>query len=103
MIEMICRISAPDPNLPRYHSENGVELVPICGGQVAFIRWHLPTKLAGAVQPAFSIVVALFCLCVGRKSDHEKAQHRWNSRWSRLLGLGAVLASVVAKQCGAFS
>ena len=36
-------------------------------------------------------------------TNHEKTQHRWNSRWSRVLDLGAVVASVVAKQCGAIS
>src|SRR5262245_17425548 len=44
------------------------------GGQVALTggRLLLPAKLACAVQPAFSMVVALFCgvssICVGRKS-----------------------------------
>jgi len=36
-----------------------------------------------------------------RRTDHEKAQHRWNSRWSRVLDGGALLASMVAKSCDA--
>ena len=36
------------------------------------------------------------------ETDNEKAQHRWNSSWSRVLDCGALLTSVVAKECGAF-
>jgi hypothetical protein len=45
----------------------------MCGGRVALTggRWLLPAKLACAVQPAFRIVVSLFCgvssIFVGRK------------------------------------
>jgi hypothetical protein len=36
------------------------------------------------------------------ETDNEKAQHRWNSSWSRILDGGALLTSIVAKECGAF-
>ncbi len=35
------------------------------------------------------------------ETDHEKAQYAWDYRWSRIIDYRALLASMVAKECGA--
>ena len=35
------------------------------------------------------------------ETDHEKAQYAWDYRWSRVVDCDALLASMVAKECGA--
>jgi hypothetical protein len=43
--------------------------------------------------------------CLGRdiimEGHHEQAQCAWDYRWSRVTECGALLASMVAKECGA--
>src|SRR5262249_20209663 len=34
------------------------------------------------------------------RSDHEKAQYAWDRRWCRVIGCGALLASMVPRECG---
>jgi hypothetical protein len=45
------------------------------------------------------------CLNMGAlslwRNDHEKAQYAWDYRWSRVIECDALLASMVAKECGA--
>jgi hypothetical protein len=46
------------------------------------------------------------CLDMGdiiMESYHEKAQYAWDHCWSRVIECGALLASMVAKGCGALS
>jgi len=52
----ICR---PDPKLPRYHSGNRAEVVPICGAQVAFFG-H------GAVPAPNARIAAALYRCASR-------------------------------------
>jgi len=35
------------------------------------------------------------------EADNEKAQYAWDHRWSRVIECDALLASMVAKKCGA--
>ena len=45
------------------------------------------------------------CLDVGAiiimEAIHEKTKYAWDYRWSRVIECGALLASMVAKECGA--
>src|SRR6266851_2911411 len=34
------------------------------------------------------------------RNDHEKAQYAWDRRWCRVIGCGALLASMVPRECG---
>src|SRR5262249_48097868 len=47
---------------------------------------------------------APWCLNMGVisswRSDHEKAQYAWDCRWCRVIGCGALHASMVARECG---
>src|SRR6266480_5721976 len=44
------------------------------------------------------------CLNIGAisswRNDHEKAQYAWDYRWSSVIERSALLASMVAKECG---
>ena len=46
----------------------------------------------------------LWCLNVGVispwRNDHEKAQRAWDRRWCRVIGGGALVASMVASGLG---
>jgi hypothetical protein len=35
------------------------------------------------------------------ETDHETAQYAWDYRWCRVIDCGALLASMVAKECAA--
>jgi hypothetical protein len=48
------------------------------------------TRRVASLQPAIIM-----------ETDHEKAQRAWDYRWSRVIDCGALLASMVAKECGA--
>src|SRR6516165_7209929 len=34
------------------------------------------------------------------RNDHEKAQYAWDRRWCRVISCGALLASMVPRECG---
>jgi len=74
---------------------------PITGAKIRFMfAAGSSADAGGTVWTSTRRGASIWAAISSWRNDHEKAQYDWDRRWCRVIGGGALVASVVPRECG---